>query len=75
MPTLRRRVPQDGGLSCQNLDRRTRAAIRPTEAVAFVSHLGVYAGLSLASLLAATILPVQSEVVLFGLPLTEHYRP
>lgn len=40
-----------------------------------MSYLAVYAGLFLASLLAATILPVKSEVVLFGLLLTEHYRP
>jgi membrane protein YqaA with SNARE-associated domain len=38
-----------------------------------VGHFTVYAGLFAASLLAATILPAQSEVVLFGLLLTEHY--
>jgi membrane protein YqaA with SNARE-associated domain len=35
--------------------------------------LGGYAGLFWASLLAATILPFQSEVVLFGMLLTDRY--
>jgi hypothetical protein len=38
-----------------------------------MSHLAVYAGLFAAALLAATFVPCQSEVVLFGLLLTEHY--
>jgi membrane protein YqaA with SNARE-associated domain len=38
-----------------------------------MSHLAVYAGLFAAALLAATFVPFQSEVVLFGLLLTEHY--
>jgi membrane protein YqaA with SNARE-associated domain len=33
----------------------------------------VYAGLFAAAFLSATVLPFQSEVVLFGLLLTEHY--
>jgi membrane protein YqaA with SNARE-associated domain len=39
-----------------------------------VQHFGEYAGLFWASLLAATVLPFQSEVVLFGMLLTDHYR-
>jgi membrane protein YqaA with SNARE-associated domain len=39
-----------------------------------VSHFLEYAGLFWASLLAATVLPFQSEVVLFGMLLTDHYR-
>jgi len=38
-----------------------------------VPHLAEYAGLFWASLLAATVLPFQSEVVLFGMLLTHHY--
>jgi membrane protein YqaA with SNARE-associated domain len=38
-----------------------------------VVHLPEYAGLFWASLLAATVLPFQSEVVLFGMLLTHHY--
>jgi membrane protein YqaA with SNARE-associated domain len=38
-----------------------------------VQHFGAYAGLFWASFLAATVLPFQSEVVLFGMLLTEHY--
>ena len=38
-----------------------------------VLHLAEYAGLFWASLLAATVLPFQSEVVLFGMLLTHHY--
>jgi membrane protein YqaA with SNARE-associated domain len=38
-----------------------------------VAHFGAYAGLFGASLLAATILPFQSEVVLFGMLLTDRY--
>lgn len=39
-----------------------------------MEHLAQYLGLFAAALLSATILPFQSEVVLFGLLLTEHYR-
>jgi len=39
-----------------------------------VQHFGEYAGLFWASFLAATVLPFQSEVVLFGMLLTDHYR-
>ncbi len=39
-----------------------------------MSHFLEYAGLFWASLLAATVLPFQSEVVLFGMLLTDHYR-
>ena len=38
-----------------------------------VAHFGEYAGLFWASFLAATVLPFQSEVVLFGMLLTHHY--
>jgi membrane protein YqaA with SNARE-associated domain len=38
-----------------------------------MQHLAEYAGLFAAALLSATVLPFQSEVVLFGLLLTEHY--
>jgi membrane protein YqaA with SNARE-associated domain len=38
-----------------------------------VAHFGEYAALFWASLLAATVLPFQSEVVLFGMLLTHHY--
>ena len=38
-----------------------------------MSHLAQYAGLFFAALLSATILPFQSEVVLFGMLLTHHY--
>jgi len=37
-------------------------------------HLAAYAGLFLASLAAATVLPFQSEVVLFGMLMAEHYQ-
>ncbi len=39
-----------------------------------VRHVMEYAGLFWASFLAATVLPFQSEVVLFGMLLTDHYR-
>ena len=39
-----------------------------------MEHLAQYAGLFAAAFLSATVLPFQSEVVLFGLLLTEHYR-
>jgi membrane protein YqaA with SNARE-associated domain len=38
-----------------------------------VEHLAEYAGLLAASFLAATVLPFQSEAVLFTLLLTKHY--
>jgi membrane protein YqaA with SNARE-associated domain len=38
-----------------------------------IEHLAEYVGLFAAAFLAATVLPFQSEVVLFGLLLTEHY--
>jgi len=38
-----------------------------------MDHLAQYAGLFFAALLSATILPFQSEVVLFGMLLTHHY--
>ena len=38
-----------------------------------MAHVLEYAGLFWASLLAATVLPFQSEVVLFGMLLTHHY--
>lgn len=38
-----------------------------------MSHLAEYAGLFLAAFLAATVFPFQSEVVLFGMLLTDHY--
>jgi membrane protein YqaA with SNARE-associated domain len=38
-----------------------------------MEHLGEYAGLLAASFLAATVLPFQSEAVLFALLLTKHY--
>ena len=38
-----------------------------------MAHFGEYAGLFWASFLAATVLPFQSEVVLFGMLLTHHY--
>ena len=39
-----------------------------------MQHFGEYAGLFWASLLAATVLPFQSEVVLLGMLLTHHYN-
>jgi len=39
-----------------------------------VRHLGEYVGLFWASFLAATVLPFQSEVVLFGMLLTDQYN-
>jgi membrane protein YqaA with SNARE-associated domain len=39
-----------------------------------MQHLGEYAGLFVAAFLSATVLPFQSEVVLFGLLLTKHYQ-
>ena len=39
-----------------------------------MQHLGEYAALFWASFLAATILPFQSEIVLFGMLLTDHYQ-
>jgi membrane protein YqaA with SNARE-associated domain len=36
-------------------------------------HLAQYAGLFLAAFVSATVLPFQSEVVLFGMLLTHHY--
>jgi membrane protein YqaA with SNARE-associated domain len=39
-----------------------------------MGHIAEYAGLFAAAFLSATVLPFQSEVVLFGLLLTEHYR-
>ena len=39
-----------------------------------MEHLAEYIGLFAAAFLSATVLPFQSEVVLFGLLLTEHYR-
>lgn len=39
-----------------------------------MNHFWEYAGLFGASLLAATILPAQSEVILFGMLLTHHYQ-
>ena len=38
-----------------------------------MGHLDDYLGLFTASFLAATVLPFQSEVVLFGMLLTHHY--
>jgi membrane protein YqaA with SNARE-associated domain len=38
-----------------------------------IAEVGVYGGLFLASLIAATILPMQSEAALVGLILTGHY--
>jgi membrane protein YqaA with SNARE-associated domain len=38
-----------------------------------VQHLPEYLGLFTASFLAATVLPFQSEVLLFGMLLAEHY--
>ena len=38
-----------------------------------MNHLLEYAGLFAAAFLSATVLPFQSEVVLFGLLITEHY--
>ena len=38
-----------------------------------MEHLAEYAGLLAASFLAATVLPFQSEAVLFTLLLTKHY--
>jgi membrane protein YqaA with SNARE-associated domain len=38
-----------------------------------IEHLAEYAGLLAASFLAATVLPFQSEAVLFALLLTKHY--
>lgn len=37
-------------------------------------HFWEYAGLFGASFLAATVLPAQSEVILFGMLLTDHYQ-
>jgi membrane protein YqaA with SNARE-associated domain len=49
--------------------------VRPlTREFGRVPHFLDYAGLFWASLLAATVLPFQSEVVLFGMLLTDHYR-
>ncbi len=39
-----------------------------------MKHFWDYVGLFWASLLAATVLPFQSEVVLFGMLLTHHYN-
>jgi membrane protein YqaA with SNARE-associated domain len=39
-----------------------------------VAHVLAYAGLFWASFLAATVLPFQSEAVLFAMLLTDHYR-
>ena len=39
-----------------------------------MEHIVQYAGLFAAAFLSATVLPFQSEVVLFGLLLTEHYQ-
>jgi membrane protein YqaA with SNARE-associated domain len=39
-----------------------------------MNHLAVLAGLFVAALAAATIMPVQSEVALVGLLLAEHYN-
>ena len=39
-----------------------------------MEHVFQYLGLFAASFLSATVLPFQSEVVLFGLLLTEHYQ-
>ena len=37
-------------------------------------HVAEYLGLFTAALLSATVLPFQSEVVLFGMLLSEHYQ-
>ena len=39
-----------------------------------MNHILEYAGLFAAAFLAATVLPFQSEVVLFGLLITKHYQ-
>ena len=39
-----------------------------------MEHIVQYGGLFTAAFLSATVLPFQSEVVLFGLLLTEHYQ-
>ena len=39
-----------------------------------MAHVLAYAGLFWASFLAATVLPFQSEAVLFAMLLTDHYR-
>lgn len=39
-----------------------------------MEHVAEYAGLFTASFLAATVLPFQSEVILFGMLITEHYQ-
>lgn len=39
-----------------------------------MEHAGEYAGLFAASFLAATVLPFQSEVILFGMLITEHFQ-
>ena len=39
-----------------------------------MNHVLDYGGLFVAAFLSATILPFQSEVVLFGLLITEHYQ-
>lgn len=39
-----------------------------------MQHLAEYAGLFAAAFLSATVLPFQSEVILFGLLLTEHHQ-
>ncbi|WP_262032249.1 YqaA family protein [Microvirga sp. Mcv34] len=39
-----------------------------------MNHVLEYGGLLLAAFLSATVLPFQSEVVLFGLLITEHYQ-
>jgi membrane protein YqaA with SNARE-associated domain len=38
-----------------------------------LNHILEYAGLFAAAFLSATVLPFQSEVVLFGLLVAEHY--
>ena len=39
-----------------------------------MEHVAEYAGLFAAAFLSATILPFQSEVILFGLLLSDHYQ-
>src|SRR5215216_1156813 len=39
-----------------------------------MNHLAQYTGLFFAAFLSATIVPFQSEVVLFGMLLTHHYQ-
>ena len=50
------------------------AFARLTQTFQFMNHLAVLAGLFVAALAAATIMPVQSEVALVGLLLAEHYN-